>query len=149
MLNSILNILPLENFTEYGMDRFSFLFSANKNQPVELIQKVASGGEMSRLMLSIKSLISESLDVPTLIFDEIDAGVSGEIADKMGKMLKEDSSETDRLSMLLIFLRLRAGVIITTRFLNMTRIKQHVQASDFSTPIIEFWKWQKCLVESS
>ena len=80
---------PLENFDENGIDQFSFLFSANKNQPVELIQKVASGGEMSRLMLCIKSLISESSDVPTLIFDEIDAGVSGEIADKMGKMLKK------------------------------------------------------------
>ncbi len=82
---------PLENFGDYGLDSFSFLFSANKNQPVELIQKVASGGEISRLMLSIKSLISESLAVPTLIFDEIDAGVSGEIADKMGKMLKRIS----------------------------------------------------------
>ncbi len=79
---------PLEDFGEYGKDRFSFLFSANKNHPVELVQKVASGGEISRLMLTIKSLVSESLDVPTLIFDEIDAGVSGEIADKMGKMLK-------------------------------------------------------------
>ena len=82
---------PLENFGDYGLDSFSFLFSANKNQPVELIQKVASGGEISRLMLSIKSLISEALAVPTLIFDEIDAGVSGEIADKMGKMLKRIS----------------------------------------------------------
>ncbi len=82
---------PLENLSEYGVDKFSFLFSANKNQPVELIQKVASGGEMSRLMLSIRSLVSESLAVPTLIFDEIDAGVSGEIADKMGKMLKRIS----------------------------------------------------------
>lgn len=79
---------PLDDFGEYGKDRFSFLFSANKNQPVELVQKVASGGEISRLMLTIKSLVSESLDVPTLIFDEIDSGVSGEIADKMGKMLK-------------------------------------------------------------
>jgi len=81
--------IPLENFDENGIDQFSFLFSANKNQQVELIQKVASGGEMSRLMLCIKSLVSESSDVPTLIFDEIDAGVSGEIADKMGKMLKK------------------------------------------------------------
>ena len=81
----------LPEFSEYGLDKFAFLFSANKNQSLELIQKVASGGEMSRLMLSIKSLISESLAVPTLIFDEIDAGVSGEIADKMGKLLKKIS----------------------------------------------------------
>jgi DNA repair protein RecN (Recombination protein N) len=81
----------LDDFTEEGKDKFSFFFSANKNQELELIQRVASGVEISRLMLSIKSLISESLAVPTLIFDEIDAGVSGEIADKMGKMLRRIS----------------------------------------------------------
>ena len=69
----------------------SFLFTANKNQQLEIVTKIASGGEISRLMLSIKGLISSSLDVDTLIFDEIDAGVSGEIADKMGKMIKSIS----------------------------------------------------------
>jgi len=83
----------LDNYTETGRDRFAFWFSANKNQPVEMVQKVASGGEISRLMLSIKSLVSGSLEVSTLIFDEIDAGVSGEIADKMGKMLKRISKD--------------------------------------------------------
>jgi DNA repair protein RecN (Recombination protein N) len=88
----------LDNFTESGLDRFTFWFSANKNQPLELVHKVASGGEISRLMLSIKSLISESLEVPTLIFDEIDAGVSGEIADKMGKMLRKISKNRQVLN---------------------------------------------------
>ena len=87
----IVKHLALDDYTELGIDRFSFFFSANKNHEPELVQKVASGGEISRLMLGIKSLISESLAVPTLIFDEIDAGVSGEIADKMGKMLKRIS----------------------------------------------------------
>ncbi len=71
-----------------GLDQVDFLFSANKNQQPESVSKVASGGEVSRLMLSIKGLISSSLQVDTLIFDEIDAGVSGDIADKMGKMIK-------------------------------------------------------------
>lgn len=74
-----------------GLDQMSFLFAANKNQQPEIVSKIASGGEISRLMLSIKGLISSSLDVDTLIFDEIDSGVSGEIADKMGKMIKSIS----------------------------------------------------------
>lgn len=71
-----------------GLDAMEFLFAANKNQQPESVTKVASGGEVSRLMLSIKALISASLSVPTLIFDEIDSGVSGEIADKMGQLIR-------------------------------------------------------------
>lgn len=74
-----------------GMDDVRFLFSANKQAPVEEISKVASGGEVSRLMLSIKSLLSDFEGLPTLIFDEIDAGVSGEIAEKMGGIMKRMS----------------------------------------------------------
>lgn len=70
-----------------GMDEMELLFAANKNQAPEVVGKVASGGEISRLMLSIKALISRSLAIPTLIFDEIDAGVSGEIADRMGQLI--------------------------------------------------------------
>jgi DNA repair protein RecN (Recombination protein N) len=75
------------DFTPNGKDKINFLFSANKNGEVQNIAKVASGGEISRLMLSIKSLISKSASLPTIIFDEIDAGVSGEIADKMGSIM--------------------------------------------------------------
>lgn len=71
-----------------GLDQMELLFAANKNQDPEVVSRVASGGEISRLMLSIKALISQSLVVPTLIFDEIDAGVSGEIADKMGQLIR-------------------------------------------------------------
>lgn len=74
-----------------GFDSVNFLFSANKNGIPCDISKVASGGEMSRLMLTIKTLISKSKALPTIIFDEIDSGVSGEIADKMGAILKEIS----------------------------------------------------------
>jgi len=78
---------PAADFQPNGMDILRFLFSANKNQTPEEISKVASGGEISRLMLAIKTLISDSNDIPTLIFDEIDAGVSGEIAHRMGSMI--------------------------------------------------------------
>jgi DNA repair protein RecN (Recombination protein N) len=74
-----------------GTDSVNFLFSANKSSELNEISKVASGGELSRLMLSIKSLISESKALPTIIFDEIDSGISGEIAGKMGGILTDMS----------------------------------------------------------
>ncbi len=74
-----------------GQDEILFMFSANKNGDLALIDKVASGGEMSRLMLSIKALLSTSKGLPTIIFDEIDSGVSGEVADRMGRILGEMS----------------------------------------------------------
>lgn len=72
-----------------GMSDVRFLFSANRQSPPEEISKVASGGEVSRLMLTIKNLMSGYKGLPTLIFDEIDAGVSGEIAEKMGSIMKK------------------------------------------------------------
>ena len=81
----------LENFRETGKDEVEFLFSANKQVPPQEISKVASGGELSRLMLSIKSLLSDSLELPTIIFDEVDSGVSGEIAEKVGAIMKKMS----------------------------------------------------------
>ena len=77
----------------YGMDNVSFLFTANKNGDLCEISKVASGGEMSRVMLAIKALISKSKALPTIIFDEIDSGVSGDIAERMGMILKEISAD--------------------------------------------------------
>jgi DNA repair protein RecN (Recombination protein N) len=76
-----------------GIDSVSFLFSANKNVVPSEISKVASGGELSRVMLTIKTLLSKSKALPTIIFDEIDSGISGEIADKMGSILKEISRD--------------------------------------------------------
>jgi DNA repair protein RecN (Recombination protein N) len=81
----------LAEFNEYGLDHVKFLFSANKNVELEDIAKVASGGELSRLMLSLKSTIAETKALPTIIFDEIDSGTSGDIADKMGTIMKEMS----------------------------------------------------------
>ncbi|MEI6276905.1 MAG: DNA repair protein RecN [Prolixibacteraceae bacterium] len=77
----------------FGRDEVNFLFTANKNGELSEISKVASGGELSRLMLSIKALISKSKALPTILFDEIDSGISGETADKMGNILKEISHD--------------------------------------------------------
>ncbi len=76
-------------YTPNGRDNINFLFSANKNVQPQNIAKVASGGEISRLMLSIKSLLSASMALPTIIFDEIDTGVSGEMAEKMAIIMKK------------------------------------------------------------
>ena len=78
-----------DSFRDDGMDEIQFLFTANKNGVLADIPKVASGGEMSRLMLCIKSLLSSAKGLPTIIFDEIDTGVSGEVADKMGRIMKK------------------------------------------------------------
>jgi len=77
------------DFIETGKNRVNFLFSANVGQEPRSISKVASGGEISRLMLAIKSLISNKTMIPVLIFDEIDAGVSGGIAAKAGRLMKQ------------------------------------------------------------
>jgi len=82
----------LDSFTLQGTDKVEFLFSANKQAGKQEIGKVASGGELSRLMLAIKSLISSSLELPTIILDEVDAGVSGEIAGKVGLIMKSMSA---------------------------------------------------------
>ncbi len=72
----------------YGCDQIEFLFDANKSNRFEPIRKVASGGELSRLMLCIKSLVAEKVDLATLIFDEIDTGISGEAAKQVGRIMK-------------------------------------------------------------
>jgi DNA repair protein RecN (Recombination protein N) len=73
---------------QYGKDQIDFLFDANKSNRFEPIRKVASGGELSRLMLCIKSLVAASIDLPTMIFDEIDTGISGEAAKQVGLIMK-------------------------------------------------------------
>ena len=81
------------SLNQYGKDEISFLFDANKSNRFEPISKVASGGELSRLMLCIKSLVAESIALPTMLFDEIDTGISGEAAKQVGILLKELSSK--------------------------------------------------------
>lgn len=85
----VCDITPKSIPDSTGLDNVQFLFSANKNIPLQPVAEVASGGEISRLMLCLKSLIAGVSALPTIIFDEIDTGVSGEIADKMGEIMKE------------------------------------------------------------
>lgn len=73
----------------YGADTVSFLFSANKNGTLQSISSVASGGEIARVMLSLKAMIAGAVKLPTIVFDEIDTGVSGEIADRMADIMQE------------------------------------------------------------
>ena len=84
----------LEEYTSKGKDSVGFLFSANADSPADDISKIASGGEMSRLMLAIKNLLRRSKALPTIIFDEIDSGISGEIALKMGAIIESFASST-------------------------------------------------------
>jgi DNA repair protein RecN (Recombination protein N) len=82
-----------EDFSENGHNEVQFMFSANKNRSVQPVAQIASGGEVSRLMLAIKSLMAHKADLPTIIFDEIDTGVSGEIAHRMGEIMQGMSAD--------------------------------------------------------
>jgi DNA repair protein RecN (Recombination protein N) len=93
-----LKFSPLKEFSPSGLDEVSFLFSANKNQELQEIGRIASGGEISRLMLAIKTLITDARSLPTIVFDEIDTGVSGEVAIKMGQILEQMSKTVQVLN---------------------------------------------------
>ncbi len=82
-----IKLMQKDSFSENGRDHAEFLFSANKQTLPENIGKVASGGELSRVMLSLKSLLTDNKSLPTIFFDEIDAGVSGEVATRVGNIL--------------------------------------------------------------
>lgn len=84
--------------TPDGQDSVEFMCSFNKNHPLQAMSKVASGGEIARLMLSIKSIMAKCMNLPTVIFDEVDTGVSGEIADKMGAMMRSMGKEMQVLA---------------------------------------------------
>ena len=104
-INSILSDLSMSNaqikvdlnkadgLNYFGLNTIEFLFKANKGGAFNPVNKVASGGELSRLMLAIKFILAKSSVLPTLIFDEIDTGVSGEVANKMGKLIKDMSKK--------------------------------------------------------
>ena len=90
MPNARLKVQILDtDLNRFGTDAIEFLFDANKSNRFEPIRKVASGGELSRLMLCIKSLVAQSVDLPTMIFDEIDTGISGEAARQVGFIMKD------------------------------------------------------------
>ena len=83
------NVEPAGILTAKGADKISFLFSANTSSPMQPVAQIASGGEIARVMLSLKAMISGTVKLPTIIFDEIDTGVSGRVAEMMAKMMQE------------------------------------------------------------
>ena len=84
-------LTPTDKFLSNGKDHIEWLFSANKGTDFGILKKTASGGEMSRIMLAIKAILVKYSNLPTIIFDEIDTGVSGDVANKMGEIMKEMS----------------------------------------------------------
>jgi DNA repair protein RecN (Recombination protein N) len=94
----ILSFSKLDRPGMYGADHLEIGFSANKGQPVQDLSKVASGGELSRIMLSFKSLMAGKMKLPSIIFDEVDTGISGDVADKMGNMIRGLSREMQVVS---------------------------------------------------
>lgn len=100
MPNSSLSIQLSESteFTQSGKDKIQFLFSANKGGELKELSKVASGGELSRLLLSLKSLLVQSAALPTIVFDEIDTGVSGDVANKVGIIMERMAKQMQVIS---------------------------------------------------
>ncbi|MDX6746307.1 DNA repair protein RecN [Polaribacter sp. PL03] len=87
-----IKIKPTKNYFSNGKDELEFLFSANKGGSFGELKKVASGGELSRIMLSVKKVLSENTQLPTIIFDEIDTGVSGEVSNKIAAIMQQMSN---------------------------------------------------------
>ena len=81
--------LTVKELSEDGRDKIAFLFSANRSTPLQPVSQVASGGEIARVMLSLKAMISGAVQLPTIIFDEIDTGVSGRVAEMMAQIMQE------------------------------------------------------------
>jgi len=93
-----IDIHKLDHYNAYGKDDIEFLFSANKGVALQALRKVASGGEISRLMLAIKSVVADTMSLPTLIFDEIDSGISGDVALRTGALLSSISKKHQIIS---------------------------------------------------
>lgn len=84
-----IELVPSEDFHDFGKEQIQLLFQANSGFPLKPIQEAISGGERSRVMLAVKKIMADNVDLPTLILDEIDTGVSGKIADEMGNLMHE------------------------------------------------------------
>jgi DNA repair protein RecN (Recombination protein N) len=87
-----IDLIQQDQYFKNGKDAITFLFSANKGGDFGLLRKVASGGELARIMLAVKAILAENSQLPTLILDEIDTGVSGEIAHRMGEIMRKMST---------------------------------------------------------
>ena len=92
----VVNIQSSTELNPYGMDKITFLFSANNSLAPRSLAEVASGGEMSRVMLALKALTSRQIQLPTIVFDEIDTGVSGKVASSMAQIMGEMCKEAEQ-----------------------------------------------------
>ncbi|MBC91372.1 MAG: hypothetical protein CMC67_04490 [Flavobacteriaceae bacterium] len=92
------NLVPLDEFNEYGKEKLVLLFSPNLGTEFKPIKKIISGGELSRVMLSVKYMISKKHNLPSIIFDEIDSGVSGKVANQIGNMMHSMSDSNQILA---------------------------------------------------
>lgn len=92
----VVDIQSSKELNPYGMDIITFLFSANNSLPLRPLAEVASGGEMSRVMLALKALTSRQMHLPTIVFDEIDTGVSGKVASSMAQIMSEMCKESEQ-----------------------------------------------------
>ncbi len=131
-----LTTLPEGQFKSNGSDTVQFLFSANKGIAFRELNKVASGGELSRLMLTIKSMLAKLSGLPTIIFDEIDTGISGEVAHKVGKILKDMALERQVIAIThlpqmagkgddhLFVFKESAGAVTTTRIKRLNKTER-------------------------
>lgn len=118
---------PSSSLQKNGMDDVRFLFSANKGVEVDELEKVASGGEMSRLMLAVKSIISDRSVLPTVVFDEIDVGISGEIAGKVARMMKDMSATRQLLVITHLPQIAAAGSVHYQVFKEVNKDKSHTK----------------------
>lgn len=118
---------PSSSLQKNGMDDVRFLFSANKGVEVDELEKVASGGEMSRLMLAVKSTISDRSVLPTVVFDEIDVGISGEIAGKVARMMKDMSATRQLLVITHLPQIAAAGIVHYQVFKEVDKDKSHTK----------------------
>lgn len=94
----VVELLPLDHFASNGCDDVRFLFAANKNQQPGEIAKVASGGEISRVMLALKYVLSATKQLPVIVFDEIDTGLSGEVAHRMAEIMRDMAGKMQVIS---------------------------------------------------
>ena len=92
-----LSALDPDNFTRYGLEIVEFTVTANQGQPLAALSKVASGGELSRISLAIQVILAKQAHIPTLIFDEVDVGIGGSVADVVGRKLHELGQSTQVL----------------------------------------------------
>lgn len=113
-------ITSVDKLTPMGKDAVTFLFTANKNANLENVADIASGGEIARVMLSLKALIASTVQMPTIIFDEIDTGVSGDIAERMARIMEKWDKTDAKLSALPICLKLQPSVQFNIKFTKRT-----------------------------